>query len=295
MTNDLDMNSYRILNLPDAVLPQEPATKAQLDAITGGDYAPLVHTHVVADITDYTSATNSLINAAVAAINASGVPDGDKGDITVTGSGLTWTLDTGVVSTSKMGGDVTTAGKALLDDANAAAQRTTLGLGTAATSATGDFAAASHSHAATDITSGLLNDARLNTTIPRYADSTANFSGDLQVGGVSVGYKNLPQNAQTGNYTLVLTDSGKHIFHASGDGAGDTYTIPANASVAFPLGTVVTFANRDSNSVSIAITTDTMYLGGTTTTGTRTLAQNGVATAIKVSSTVWIISGPGLT
>jgi hypothetical protein len=140
-----------------------------------------------------------------------------------------------------------------------------------------------------------LNDARLNTTIPRYADSTANFSGDLQVGGVSVGYKNLPQNAQTGNYTLVLTDSGKHIFHASGDGAGDTYTIPANASVAFPLGTVVTFANRDSNSVSIAITTDTMYLGGTTTTGTRTLAQNGVATAIKVSSTVWIISGPGLT
>jgi hypothetical protein len=126
MTNDLDMNSYRILNLPDAVLPQEPATKAQLDAITGGDYAPLVHTHVVADITDYTSATNSLINAAVAAINASGVPDGDKGDITVTGSGLTWTLDTGVVSTSKMGGDVTTAGKALLDDANAAAQLATL-------------------------------------------------------------------------------------------------------------------------------------------------------------------------
>ena len=41
---------------------------------------------------------------------------------------------------------VTSAGEALLDDVDAAAQRTTLGLGTAATSATGDFAAASHSH-----------------------------------------------------------------------------------------------------------------------------------------------------
>lgn len=37
------------------------------------------------------------------------------------------------VTLAKLGGDITTAGKALLDDADAAAQRTTLGLGTAAT------------------------------------------------------------------------------------------------------------------------------------------------------------------
>jgi hypothetical protein len=105
----------------------------------------------------------------------------------------------------------------------------------------------------------------------------------------------LTQNAQTTNYTLVIGDANKHIYHASGAGSGDTYTIPANASVAFPVGTAVTFVNSDSNSVSIAITTDTMTLAGTTSTGTRTLAQNGIATAVKVTSTAWIITGPGLT
>ena len=68
-----------------------------------------------------------------AAVSTSGISDGDKGDIVVSGSGATWTVDTGVITTSKMGGDVTTAGKALLDDADATAQRVTLGLGSIAT------------------------------------------------------------------------------------------------------------------------------------------------------------------
>lgn len=108
------------------------------------------------------------------------------------------------------------------------------------------------------------------------------------------GFKGLPQNSQTGNYTLVLSDAGKHILHAPGAGSGDTFTIPANASVAFPLGTAVTFINRTSEDVSIAITSDILVLGGVGTTGTRTLGANGVATAIKVENTVWVISGTGL-
>lgn len=109
------------------------------------------------------------------------------------------------------------------------------------------------------------------------------------------GYRGIPQNSQSGNYTCVLADSGKEIYHASGAGAGDTFTIPANGSVAYPIGTVLTFGNDDSNALSIAITTDTMRLAGVGTTGTRTLAQYGVATARKVTATEWRVSGVGLT
>jgi hypothetical protein len=116
--------------------------------------------------------------------------------------------------------------------------------------------------------------------------------------GSQIGYLNIPQNAQSGSYTLVLADSGKHIYHALGDGAA-TYTIPAASSVAFPLGTAITFVNLSATSISIAITTDTMYLSSAGTTGTRTLAQYGSATAVKVSgvssSGIWVISGSALT
>jgi hypothetical protein len=104
------------------------------------------------------------------------------------------------------------------------------------------------------------------------------------------------QNSQSAAYTLVLTDGGKHILHPSADTTARIFTIPANSSVAFPIGTAVTFVNQASAGViTIAITTDTMRLAGTGTTGSRTLAANGIATALKITSTEWIISGTGLT
>lgn len=109
-------------------------------------------------------------------------------------------------------------------------------------------------------------------------------------------FSNIPQVSQSANYTTVATDAQKHILHPSADTTARTYTLPANASVAYPIGTVITFVNQNAAGVvTIAITTDTMRLAGAGTTGNRTLAANGVCTVLKVTATEWIISGTGLT
>jgi hypothetical protein len=125
--------------------------------------------------------------------------------------------------------------------------------------------------------------------------SSGTLSSCTVDGTDSVGFRNIPQNSQSAAYTLVLADAGKHIFHPSGDANARTYTIPANSSVAYPIGTAITFINMTSQVVTIAITSDTMYLSSAGTTGSRSLAQYGSATAIKMTSTTWLISGSGLT
>jgi hypothetical protein len=105
----------------------------------------------------------------------------------------------------------------------------------------------------------------------------------------AVGYKGIPQNSQTATYTLALSDMGKHISITTGG-----VVIPANSGVAFPIGSAVTIFNNSGSSQTVSITTDTLRLAGTATTGTRTLAQYGIATVIKVTSTVWVISGAGV-
>lgn len=122
------------------------------------------------------------------------------------------------------------------------------------------------------------NSTKLATTA--YVDSAASTLGNMQT--------------KSADYTLVLTDAG--VLHPSADTTARTMTIPANASVAYPLFTTLTFINQNSAGVmSIAITTDTMRLSPAGSTGTRTLAANGIAVATKITTTEWIISGSGLT
>lgn len=125
--------------------------------------------------------------------------------------------------------------------------------------------------------------------------SSANLVSCTADGIDSVGFRNIPINSQSVAYQTVIADSGKCILHPSTDANARTFTIPANTSVSYPLGTAISFVNMTSQVVSIALTTDTLYLAGTGTTGTRSLAQYGSATALKITWTTWIISGAGLT
>ena len=125
--------------------------------------------------------------------------------------------------------------------------------------------------------------------------ASGTLSGCTVDGTDAVGFRNIPQNSQSGAYTLVLADNGKHIFHPVGDNNARTFTIPANSAVAYPIGTTLTFINMAAAAVTIAITTDTLTLSSAGTAGSRTLAQYGSATCIKITSTSWLISGSGLT
>jgi hypothetical protein len=97
-------------------------------------------------------------------------------------------------------------------------------------------------------------------------------------------------------YTTVLGDANTFLYHPSADTTARIWTIDSNATVAFPVNTCITFVNDTSAGVmTIAITSDTLVLAGAGTTGSRTLAASGIATACKMTSTRWMINGAGLT
>jgi hypothetical protein len=146
--------------------------------------------------------------------------DIDYGDITVGGGGTTMTIDAGAVTTTKMGGDVTAAGKALLDDASATVQRATLGLGTAAVlnvPAVGDAAVtevvfgtdtrltdtrtpAAHTHPQSEVT-GLVADLAQKIT----TDGTARTI--VQKAGATVGTRRGINLIEGTGVTLTVTDT----------------------------------------------------------------------------------------
>jgi len=156
------------------------------------------------------------------------------------------------------------------------------------------------SYATTSSLSSYLTTSTASTTYAPLASPT--FTGSLtgfaaaatsSSTALSIGFLGMPQNSQSGStYAIVIGDAGKHLYFT---GATCTATIPANSATAFPIGTTIAFICSSATTLTIAITTDTMYLGGTGTTGSRTLAAYGMATAVKVTATAWFINGTGLT
>ena len=119
-----------------------------------------------------------------------------------------------------------------------------------------------------------------------YNASTGNLSATI-VSDASGSLRNLPQNAQTSAYTLVASDTGKHISITTGG-----VTVPSGI---FSVGDIVTIYNNSSSSQTITQGSSvTLRQAGTSNTGNRSLDQYGTSTLLCVASNVFVISGSGL-
>lgn len=112
---------------------------------------------------------------------------------------------------------------------------------------------------------------------------------------IPLGYKTIPIRNFNTNDQTVLDDGGKAVLHPSSDTTARNFTIADGAhGASHPVGTVITIINQDSAGVLTILAYEIIRMAGAGTTGARSLDPNGIATAIKISNSEWIISGVGL-
>jgi hypothetical protein len=100
--------------------------------------------------------------------------------------------------------------------------------------------------------------------------------------------------AQTGTtYTFALADQPNILVTAS-NAAAQTYSIPTNASVAFPIGCQINIIQIGAGQVTInAVTsgTTTVLSTGASAAAPKLRAQYSAATCIKVATDTWYVVG----
>lgn len=185
---------------------------------------------------------------------------------------------------STIAANITAAGHALLDDASAAAQRVTLSLGNVDNTSDANKPVSTPQQTALDLKADLASPALTgNPTAPTQVWGTADTK--LATTAFVDRLRDLPLIRATASPTAALTDRGGVVE------ATTSAALPANGTVAFPVGSLVTFYNDSGVAINLTITTDTLRLAGTTSTGTRSIAARGYAFCRKRATTEWTVSG----
>lgn len=120
-------------------------------------------------------------------------------------------------------------------------------------------------------------------TSPGTSGNVLTSDGSAWVSSAPSSAVSYPQNIQSGNYTLVLTDAGKHIYSANT--GTQTITIPTNASVAFPIGSLITIVNMGTNKITLSFSGVSLYSNGSTSALSTAIVTSGTSVQIVKTAT----------
>jgi hypothetical protein len=114
------------------------------------------------------------------------------------------------------------------------------------------------------------------------------------VGGTTSASAALAFNAQTGTtYTFVLADADNKLVTAS-NASAQTYSIPTNATTAFPIGTQINLIQIGAGQVTISAATPgttTVVSTGATAASPKCRAQYSAVTLVKRDTDSWYAIG----
>jgi hypothetical protein len=145
-----------------------------------------------------------------------------------------------------------------------------------------------YSNTAITIIQGTDTSQNSRMTIIEGTDATQNTN-------ITAAAQTVPQNAQSANYTIQLTDAGKHIYYTQS--TNTILYIPTTSNVAFSNGSTIMIISRTSSSANVTVSPNTgvsMYLAGNTTSASRNVTTYGMASLIQVAANTWFINGTGV-
>ena len=116
-------------------------------------------------------------------------------------------------------------------------------------------------------------------------------TGDVLSAAMFNGLVGFTLNDQTGTtYTPVLTDQYQVLVTRS-NASASTMTIPTNASVAFPVGTVITVLNKGAGAVTISGSGGVTVLSAGATAASPVLNQYKSCALLQTSANNWYVVG----
>lgn len=162
------------------------------------------------------------------------------------------------------------------------------------------FSPSAHNHSASDINSGTLSVARGGTgaaTLTSGSFLRGNGTGAVALRtpaqvktDIDAMDKHFTVNAQTGaSYTLALVDDGA-LVTCNNSGA-NTLTVPTNASVAIPVGSVINFAQIGAG-VTTVVGASGVTINGVSEGSAAVNKRYSIGSLVQIATNEWLLSGP---